>query len=55
MNKILMTELNMISDNHKNEAMKVVLEQDFEMTLLPGTRWIQETGGRRPRKENVII
>jgi len=38
MNKILMTELNMISDNHKNEAMQVVLEQEFEMTLLPGTR-----------------
>ena len=55
MNKILMTELNMISDNHKNEAMQVVLEQEFEMTLLSGTRWIQETGGRRPRKENEII
>ena len=38
MNKILMTELNMISDNHKNEAMQVVLEQEFEMTLLSGTR-----------------
>jgi len=33
-----MNYLNLISDNHKNEAMQVVLEQEFEMTLLSGTR-----------------
>jgi hypothetical protein len=41
-----MTELNQISDKHKNEARQVVLEQEFGRALLPGTRRIQETGGR---------
>jgi len=50
-----MKELNQIRDNHKNETRQVVLEQEFEMALLPGTRWIQETGDRRLGQENVII
>ena len=50
-----MTELNQISDNHKNEARQVVLEQEFGKALLPGSRWTQETDGRRKGKENVII
>jgi hypothetical protein len=50
-----MTELNQIIDNNKNEVRQVVLEQEFETALLPGIRWIQETGERRLWKENVII
>jgi hypothetical protein len=50
-----MTDLKQMSDNHKKEARQVVFEQVIEAALLPGTRWIQETVGRRLWKENVII